>query len=256
MSRKNFDDEDDKPDRWLVSYADFITLLFAFFVVMYSISAVNEGKYRVLSRSLGTAFGQKLSPATEMPGSTTNNSLPSALKSASPLRNVEAEQMNGVAKDLSQVLDPLVQQGVIRVSQSSRGVDIEINASLLFASGAAKLTEESLRVIGAIAAVLNTQRYDLEIDGYSDDQPISSPLFPSNWELSAVRASSVARQLVSDGIAENRLRVVGFGSNNPILPNDTPENRARNRRVELVILSPHYEAAKEVSYQTGTSAPK
>ena len=253
MARKHFEDDEDNPERWMVSYADFITLLFAFFVVMYAISAVNVNKYRILTASLGTAFGRN--PALGVtpkpiakPAGIINRPLP---KANVVKRDDEARKMDDMAKNISSSLSNLVQQGMVRVSQTSRGVDVEINASLLFPSGEAKLSPESLRAIQAIATTLQSQRYDMEVDGYSDDQPIKSPLFPSNWELSAVRASSVARALVADGIAENRLKVVGYGSNDPVVPNDTPEDRARNRRVELVILSPHYEAARETLYHMG-----
>ncbi len=253
--RRSVEREEENLERWLVSYADFITLLFAFFVVMYAISAVNESKYRVLSNVLGEAFGGRavmvgksgqtvVVKTITVPAKTTPNQ-------ADAQRAVEARKMDQVAKDLSQTLDPLVQQGVVKVSQTSRGVDVEINASLLFPSGSAGLTADSKRALLAIANVLKDKQYNLEVDGYSDDQPIKSPLFPSNWELSAVRASSVAREFVADGIAEDRLKVVGYGSNKPIAPNDNEQDRAKNRRVEVMVLAPHYEAAREITYPTG-----
>ena len=258
MARKRFEDDEDNPERWMVSYADFITLLFAFFVVMYAISAVNVNKYRILTASLGSAFGQSAAlgaisrPIDQSVSALSKQQIPKAnTVKQNAEQDAEAKKMNEMARNISSSLSNLVQQGMVRVSQTSRGVDVEINASLLFPSGEAKLSDESVRAIQAIATALQSQRYDLEVDGYSDDQPIKSPLFPSNWELSAVRASSVARALVADGIAEDRLKVVGYGSNKPIVPNDTPEDRARNRRVELMILSPHDEAARETLYRMG-----
>ena len=253
--------EHENLERWLVSYADFITLLFAFFVVMYSISAVNEGKYRVLSHALGEAFGrgvpvvviQQQSPLQHSVRGGPAQVVQQTPPSPTPRQAVEAEAMKQVAKTLTSTLDPLVQQGVVRVSQTSKGVDIEINASLLFASGDATLSPDSRRALQAIARVLKDQRYDLEVDGYTDDQPIKSKFYPSNWELSAVRAGSVARELGDDGIPDDRLKVVGYGSNQPLSPNDTPEGRARNRRVEIMVLAPQYEAARQVTYVTGKS---
>ena len=154
--------------------------------------------------------------------------------------------MTIIANSILQALSPLVREGKVRVTQTARGVNVEINASLLFSPGDAKLTGESIKALQAIANVLKDQRYDMEIDGYTDDVPISNPLFPSNWELSAVRASSVAREFIASGIAENRLMVVGYGANKPITPNDTSEGRARNRRVEVVILSSLPEASREI----------
>ncbi|MDR3392932.1 MAG: flagellar motor protein MotD [Sulfuriferula sp.] len=247
--RRRVREEEDNPDRWLVSYADFITLLFAFFVVMYAVSAVNEGKYRVLSNALGDAFGGGAPVAGK---GTAKSKLLAPLNKAnvSEVVHQESRQMTGIANSLLQSLSPLVKEGMVRVTQTARGVNVEINASLLFAPGAANLTEESKKALQAIAVVLKDQRNDMEIDGYTDDVPISNPLFPSNWELSAVRAGSVAREFVASGIAENRLMVVGYGSNKPIMPNDSVENRARNRRVEVVILSTLPEASREISLTT------
>lgn len=251
MRRRQHEDEHDNPDRWLVSYADFITLLFAFFVVMYAISAVNEGKYRVLSDSLGSAFGYpgEQNKDAKRPRSGT----PLGKTNVSEVVRQESNQMTDIANSILKSLAPLVSEGKVRVTQTARGVNVEINASLLFAQGDARLTAESRKALQAIAVVLKDQRYDLEIDGYTDDMPINNPLFPSNWELSAVRASSVAREFIASGIAENRLMVVGYGANKPITPNDTSDGRARNRRVEVVILSSLPEASKELSLPTKPS---
>jgi chemotaxis protein MotB len=243
--REDDGEEHDNLDRWLVSYADFMTLLFAFFVVMYAISAVNVSKYRVLSESLGSAFGS----ATEQnPGSSKAKSKTATNKSNDNTAvRQEQSHMTNVANDILHALSPLIREGKVRVTQTAHGVSIEINASLLFAPGDATLAAESRQALGAIANVLKMQRNDIEIDGYTDDVPISNSAFASNWELSAVRASSVAREFMNNGVAENRLMVVGNGPNKPIMPNDTVENRARNRRVEVVILSNLPEAARETT---------
>jgi chemotaxis protein MotB len=248
--RREDDEEHDNLDRWLVSYADFMTLLFAFFVVMYAISAVNVGKYKVLSESLGNAFG---SVDEQHPGSskTKSNSISNKANNNTAVRQ-EQSQMTNVANDILHALSPLIREGKVRVTQTARGVNIEINASLLFAPGDAKLAVESRQALRAIADVLKMQRNDIEIDGYTDDVPISNAAFASNWELSAVRASSVAREFMNYGVAENRLMVVGYGPNKPIMPNDSAENRARNRRVEVVIQSALPEAARETTLVTPT----
>ncbi|MHB1676951.1 MAG: flagellar motor protein MotD [Sulfuriferula sp.] len=246
MARKPIIEEHDNPDRWLVSYADFMTLLFAFFVVMYAISAVNEGKYRVLSNALGNAFGHSAEIPNKIKENRSSIVLPKI--SVSGVVRQENTQMTRIAKNLLQILAPLVSIGEVRVTQTARGVNVEINASLLFAPGDAKLTTVSINALRAIAQVLKDQRNNMEIDGYTDNVPIDSAQFPSNWELSAVRASSVAREFVADGIAKNRLMVVGYGSNKPILPNDTAAGRARNRRVELVILSALPQQEKNISF--------
>lgn len=256
MARKKFDEEHDNPDRWLVSYADFITLLFAFFVVMYAISSVNEGKYRVLSDALGSAFGKvnvpSLStPTPQDPSSVSERPRPLALqKQRNELRR-EREQMTGMARALLKALAPLVNQGKVRVTQTSRGVSIEINASVLFAQGDARLTSESSQALRAVAEVLKNDKHAIQVEGHTDNVPINNVFFPSNWELSAVRASSVVRLFTDNGIAESRLLAVGHGSNQPVRPNDTAEGRLRNRRVEVMILSGLQDAATEVPVSIG-----
>ena len=239
--------QSDNHERWLVSYADFITLLFAFFVVMYALSSVSEGKYRVLSDALVTAFGSKaierVAPAAQ----------PQVLPLPLPPRRIvrppgvqdrqrgvqdrQREQMRGMAQSILKVLDALVRDGQVKVTQSSRGISVEINASLLFASGQAKLRADSDRVLQRVAQVLATGDQGIEVEGYSDDTPISTAQFPSNWELSAARASSVVRLFIDSGVAAARLSVVGYGPNRPVASNDTAAGRARNRRVTVMILA-------------------
>jgi len=233
----------DNLDRWLVSYADFITLLFAFFVVMYAISSVNEGKYKMFGSSLTAAF----SGFTQINSDTAtispqNDTL---LKSLVERRNAklaeklkkQQEYMQRVAKNLNQVLAPLVTSGQVNVSQTSRGVVLQINASALFKQGDAELQNASLKTLAEVANILGTADQAIEIEGYTDDVPIKTPRFPSNWELSSARASSVARLFIEHGIVAARLSVVGSASNNPVAKNDTAEGRARNRRMTVTLLS-------------------
>ncbi len=251
MARKKYDEDSDNHDRWLVSYADFITLLFAFFVVMYALSSVNEGKYQVLSHSLLNAFGRGPGVGAPLPAV---SALPRALP-AQKLRNAEAlrrekEQLTAVARNILQVLAPLVEQGKVRVTQTTRGVNVEINASVLFAPGDARLSEGSIQALKAVAAVLKDDNHAIHVEGHTDSVPIKNVQFPSNWELSAVRASSVIRLFIDSGIAERRLTVLGYGPTQPVGTNDTAEGRMRNRRVSVMILSNLPEETMEVPVQT------
>jgi chemotaxis protein MotB len=230
-----------------VSYADFITLLFAFFVVMYAISSVNTGKYKVLSDALGSAFGRD-APVVSTP---LNISVSEQAREFAAQRRViavrhEKEQMTEMARDIMKALAPLVKQDKVRVSQTSRGINVEISASVLFASGDAKLTTESSQALQAVAAVLKNDKHAIQVEGHTDNVPIKSTIFPSNWELSAVRACSVVRLFADNGIDEARMIAVGHGWNQPVGSNDTPEGRARNRRVEVMILTGLPDVAKEV----------
>ncbi|MFT5534332.1 MAG: chemotaxis protein MotB [Burkholderiaceae bacterium] len=249
-TRKHFDEDAPSHDRWLISYADFITLLFAFFVVMYAISTVNNGKYQVLSNSLGAAFGTSpiiLAPPVRIePTSAVPRRPPPAERQRIELLRREKDSMTSIARDILSVLSPLVSSGKVRVTQTSRGVSIEINASVLFAPGEARLTSESDAALTAIARVLSADTHAIQIEGHTDNLPIDNATYPSNWELSSVRASSVVRLFAENGVAANRLTAVGHGPNKPVGSNDTPEGRVRNRRVEVLILATLPEIVTEV----------
>ncbi|NHZ32440.1 flagellar motor protein MotD [Massilia rubra] len=240
MARKKYEAEHENHERWLISYADFITLLFAFFVVMYAISVVNEGKYKVFSVSLGDAFGGK----DQKTASVASSNVPQLIVLPDPLikRRAEAmrsekERLTNLAQKLTSTLAPLVREGKVRVTQNSRGVSVEINASVLFDPGDATLTPESDQALRALAVLLKDDPHAVQVEGHTDPTPIRNALFPSNWELSAVRASSVVRLFIDSGVAPERLTAVGHGANIAVASNDTPEGRARNRRVAVTILS-------------------
>ncbi|WP_194723066.1 flagellar motor protein MotD [Noviherbaspirillum malthae] len=255
MPRKQYreDDEDgDKHDRWLVSYADFITLLFAFFVVMYALSSVNEGKYRTLSNALTHAFGgvQVGPPPVDVPQAAPELPRPLSMRPRSTAQTEsmrrEKEKLTGVARDILGVLAPLVDQGKVRVTQTARGVTVEINASVLFAPGDARVAEYSAEALRAVAAVLKDDDHAIQVEGHTDNLPIRNAVYPSNWELSSVRASSVVRLFVDGGVADVRLSAIGRGSARPAASNDTPEGRMRNRRVTIMVLSNLPDAGTEL----------
>ncbi len=253
MARKKYEEEHDNHDRWMVSYADFITLLFAFFVVMYAISSVNEGKYRSVASSLVGAF--KSTPVIPASDNAQQLNAPSIPKAAQQRRNAEAlrrerEQMTHMARDIQKSLAPLVSQGKVRVTQSPRGVRVEINASVLFAPGEARLSDDTGEVLKAVASVLKSDDHAIQVEGHTDSVPIRNAAFPSNWELSSVRASSVVRLFAESGVTQNRLTAVGRGDTQPVDSNDTAEGRQRNRRVTVIILSSLPEQVTEVPLAT------
>jgi len=269
MARRHKPEDHENLERWLVSYADFITLLFAFFVVMYAISQVNEGKYKVLSDALLQAFQSPPGQAQPQRLMVDDNRPQAVLpKQQSVLPNKkdekqavqirkETEKMKGIAKDIMKVMERLVRSGQVKVTQSARGIAIEINASVLFASGQAALEGESLKVLQAVAEVLAEVDNNIQVEGYSDNAPINSPMYPSNWELSSARASGVARLFVENGIAADRVVVLGYGENRPVDTNDTAEGRARNRRVTVMILSPgHDKVIADIPLGNEASAPQ
>ncbi|WP_256079186.1 flagellar motor protein MotD [Massilia sp. YIM B04103] len=255
-ARRKFDDEPENHERWLISYADFITLLFAFFVVMYAISSVNIGKYKVFSDALGDAFGGQ---GAAEPINTQVQNLPipnPGLKRRTELIRKEKEQMTKLAQDLLSTLAPLVKEGKVRVTQNSRGVSVEINASVLFDPGDARLTVESREALQAVAILLKDDSHAVQVEGHSDNVPIRNAIFPSNWELSAMRAGSVVRLFIEAGVPPERMTAVGHASNFPVAPNDTPEGRARNRRVAVTILSGIPDPSTEIPTDVTPAAPQ
>lgn len=255
IRRKPLEDDDESADRWLVSYADFITLLFAFFVVMYAISSVNQSKYSDLTSSMGTAFSGIQPSDTEghiKNHAGTKNKIKgqqSSLIKPLPLSHLyqeklrrEREAMTNIGIDLSKTLAPLINDGKVRVSQNNRGIRIDIHDSLLFNPGSAELAAAATQIISEIAAKLKDNQRLIQVEGHTDNVEIHNETFFSNWELSAVRASSVVRMLSAAGIADKRLSALGFGAAQPISDNDSPLGRAKNRRVSIMIL---YESESE-----------
>jgi len=249
IRRRPFDDDDENPERWLVSYADFITLLFAFFVVMYAVSSVNQGKYSSLSSSMGTAFiGAKSGSGESNQSTIGTETKKTSLVKPLPLSHLqqekirrERENMTRMGIDIANKLEKMTDEGKITVLQNNRGVRIDINESVLFSAGSATLSNQSAEIIKDIAAEINKNQNYIQVEGHTDITPIHNEDFFSNWELSAVRATTIVRLLGEAGIKEQRLSAVGYGASQPIADNETNEGRAKNRRVSIMVL---YDAQK------------
>ena len=227
---------EESTDRWLVSYADFITLLFAFFVVMYSISNVNVGKYRVLSDSVSTAFSHQSSSPFPV-GADLGISVQRAPIALGLQGQVGLVSMKETAAELDQRLKPWIKKGMIAVKGNEKWLEIEIKSSLLFASGDAILSTEAQNILAELIDMLKQNNQPLYVSGYTDDVPIATNKFPSNWELSAARATSVVRLFAQNGINPERMGAIGYGEYRPLVANDTDENRQKNRRVVIRVMS-------------------
>jgi chemotaxis protein MotB len=347
-------------DRWMVSYADFITLLFAFFVVMYSISSVNEGKYKSLTHSLGTAFSKgdkqesvfapvqvepffspfqpalldslavpfkaisldnrpaaelgkawelgegsvdgkkqfdpaQIEPSFAAAQATPLDDPPAAFKPGQPDNQVVAEtgktppdpaqveppsdavqstlldmlavpfkgvtldsktteevekkrelseeilkerrQLNQASDQLEEALAPFIDDNLVAVKRNDYWVELEMNSEMLFLSGEAALSQKAQPALQKIAEVISAMPNVINVEGHTDDIPIDTLAFPSNWDLSSARATSVVQELVTAGISPTRLSAIGYGEFHPIGDNKTEEGRFKNRRVTLVLMS-------------------
>lgn len=239
------DDETDSADRWLVSYADFITLLFAFFVVMYALS-LQGGQYQDLSESFDQAVGKK------PPSAKTANAAVVPTKAVP-----EADEMQLIAEQLAKRLSITLQQGAAQVRHLPQAIHIEFDAGILFAPAEANLSPAALSALRSVADVLQAYpQHTVQVIGHTDTLDIRSLQYPSNWELSAARASSVVRLFVEGGISDQRLVAIGRGATQPVASNTSAEGRLRNRRVEIQILpSTAPTAPAEASSATQPSKP-
>lgn len=233
MAKKKHE-EHENHERWLVSYADFITLLFAFFVVMYSISSVNEGKFRSVSDSIKAALNPIVSPAsTSMPFTIGQNK---AVKIDPTIESVKEPAM----RRLRQIIRSLKEEThieVITLKELTNGdIVLTLPDTVLFRSGESTLRPEAHPFIQAISDVLIELDRHVRVEGHTDNVPITTVQFPSNWELSATRAVTVVRAFLEQyGVPADHLTAVGHADSRPLTDNLTPENRAKNRRVEIVV---------------------
>jgi len=235
MARRRQHEEHANHEAWAIPYGDLVTLLLAFFVVMYSISTVNEGKYRVVSDSLNAAFrGSPQGPQPVQVG------MPAATTIAAPVVQLDGDvrsmALRQMAREAEEAMSPLIAQGLVDVQQGDGFVEIAIRSDILFSSGSAQLADAAQPVIQQLAGVLKDFPNSIQVKGHTDNIPINGGTYRSNWELSAARAASVVHIMVDGGIDPRRLTVVGFGEFRPVLPNATPDGRNANRRVVLTIL--------------------
>jgi chemotaxis protein MotB len=266
LGRRRRREEHENHERWLVSYADFITLLFAFFVVMYSVSSVNEGKFRVLSDSLVATFNDPKrslepvqigelvrSPSLDAvdersrpvpieigapgPASESGESAAAEDGAAAGAQQVDAPMadIDTVAAQVQERMAPLIEEDLVKVRRMDEWLEVEFNTSILFESGAALLSGDAVSLLTEVASLLKAFPNPIQVEGFTDDIPIRTPQFPSNWELSAARAASVVHLFTKVGIRPQRMVAIGYGEHRPVADNQTSDGRSRNRRVVLVI---------------------
>lgn len=230
MSRhKQEPEREGSSERWMLTYSDLITLLMIFFVIMYSMSNVNAKKFSQLSSSLNKSLlGQGTGILVgEAPG-------PSMINGAV---NTEQSNLQKAQSQIEKYAKERGLQGKITVSLDGRGLVISLKEALLFNSGSADLALESRTALYNVGKIIAALPNALRIEGNTDNIPIHSDKFPSNWFLSATRAINVVNFLiVNAGIKPEKLSVIGYGEYRPIVPNNTEANRAQNRRVDIVVL--------------------
>ncbi|TBU81954.1 flagellar motor protein MotD [Pseudomonas daroniae] len=238
MARRRRHEEHENHERWLVSYADFITLLFAFFVVMYSISSINEGKYKILSETLTGVFNQPdraikpIPVGDERPRTTKPDR---SMVDEESAQQITASTLQSIADNVRDAFGGLLQSDQLKVRGNELWIEIELSSGLLFPSGDALPNDAAFEIIEKIAKILAPYDNPVHVEGFTDNQPINTAQFPTNWELSTARAASIVRMLAMDGVDPSRMAAVGYGEFQPVADNATAEGRAHNRRVVLVV---------------------
>lgn len=271
MARRKKHEDHSNHEAWAIPYGDLVTLLLAFFVVMYALSTINEGKFRVLSDSLQAAF--RGTPSTLEPVQVGEKSRGSGADIAmtivqqsmidgQPRKMLEtipvnptgrapplpadhpiAKQLAHVADELETAMKSLVDANLVTVRRHEFWLEVEVRTDILFASGEAILSNKAIPALDALAATLLKYPNPVRVEGHTDNRPINTRYYPSNWELSAARAASVVHRFARAGVAPGRLSVIGFGENRPAQSNDTAMGRDANRRVIIVILAGEGEPA-------------
>ncbi len=264
MRRRTQHEEHADSHRWIVSYADFITLLFAFFTTLYAISSVDAKKLSEMVASMQAAFATnarggdkqggvavpllmaaKLDPTAERTDS--SQPKPMARQAVAAGGAGEGEiSLEDVRERLRERLKEALEEGRLSVDLDRRGLVVSIREAGFFATGSADLTPSTCQVISEIADAISDIGNFVRVEGHTDNVPIHTGRFASNWELSTARATTVVAFLIREaGLEAVRLSAAGYSEYHPVAPNDSDENRARNRRVDIVILNPATIAAEE-----------
>lgn len=248
--------------RWLITYADLITLLMVFFVVMFAMAEVDKQKYARLALSLRTAFGGSglVNLPAEAPEGIEAESRgwQRTIPDLDPGTGGAGDGDAGLVEVGRRILAELQPYGRFHVFLTERGLVISLTGSAFFDTGKATLRPESRRVLDVIARHIRDLPNDISVEGSADDRPIRTAEFPSNWELSARRATEVVRYFIEHhGIDPRRFIAVGYAEVRPLFDNATEEGRARNRRVDVVILRDRHVIAplRELQPPPGGSPP-
>jgi chemotaxis protein MotB len=263
MARKQHHEEHQNHEAWAIPYGDLVTLLLALFVVLYSMSSVNVGKYRILSDALVAAFRGTPTTTTPLavgkpaPGKGGDQNLSGVRPTAfMKMHGAKESQKTGetdaaqhgpatppipgalirMAQDIEKAMKELIDRKLVTVRQEQLWLEVEIRTDILFASGDANINAAAVPVLRTLADILKPFKNPIRVEGHTDNRPIRTSAYPSNWELSAARAATVVHLFTSQGVDPDRLEIIGLGEHHPIATNDTAEGRNTNRRVRVVVL--------------------
>ncbi len=240
--------EKDTAERWLLTYADLMNLLLIFFIILYTISQTDVAKFNQLAESLREAFGESTASSFISESGAGTSIIPLENTAPSPVipSTLEDQQMEEVKEKVTEIIKNENLTGEVEVSMQERGVLISIKEKVLFKSGSAEIEPESRQTVEKLGGALKIITGNhMRVEGHTDNDPINTAQFPSNWELSLIRATNVLHLLVDkSGVDPTIISPVGYGEFRPKLPNTTPENKAANRRVDIVIVRNVYDKSE------------
>ncbi|MGQ9552820.1 MAG: OmpA/MotB family protein [Anaerolineae bacterium] len=236
MAHRQRHEEADNSERWLLTYADMITLLLVFFIVLYSMANIDREKFIAVAASMARAFGRGGggliaglgNGGTGVPAPILFDTLPQ-----------QQQDFLSVGASMAEFAERAGLTGDIAVNMTYEGVVISLSEALVFEPGGAELSEQAKATLAVVADVLEQLPNAVRVEAHTDNVPTNSPIYPTNWELSVARSVAIVRYLAEQcGIDASRLSAAGYGEYRPLVPNDTREHRAINRRAEIVILYP------------------
>lgn len=257
MARHKKSHEDEHPDeRWLITYADLLTLMFVLFMVLFSISVVNTSKFEQLKETLQNSFSAGVADGGDgvlaevarvagVEAPQASSSIAPAMPTGgasdptmqSTAQALESRQLEAAKAAIDRAVSDAGMTANVSTAIDQRGLSVRLSTDgVLFASGSASIQPGGARLLVPIAASLRRLPNPVRVEGHTDTAPIATAVFPSNWELSGGRAAAVVRALIGGGVPASRLELSGFGDTAPIASNDTPAGRAANRRVDVLVV--------------------
>ncbi|MGA1846852.1 OmpA family protein [Deferribacter abyssi] len=231
---------------WMVTFSDMTTLLLTFFVLLLSMASLDQRKIKEALGSLQGALGVLEAGRKSEMG---KEEILSKMDFVQQIKKTQNQMLAGLRNYIEQA--NLSSQ--ISVVKTDKGISVRIMDSVLFEPGSADILPSAIPILEKLAAVMRDTPYNILVEGHTDDIPIHTPKFPSNWELSTARAVSIVKFLISKGVKPEKLSAAGYAQYHPLVPNITPENRAKNRRVEINFVSPELAESNKNIFEENNS---
>lgn len=237
MARKKVQRDEPSGDEWLATYSDCVTLLMTFFVLLYAMSSVDEAKMKALSQAFRSVMAGE-SGDSILEYSLYNGDVP-LIGGEIPTDDIDGDKIEeSMYQKVNKFVEEHELESVVEIIESERGIVIQLRENILFETAKSSLRNDSKEILSSIAKLISSLDNNIMVEGHTDNRPISTADFPSNWELSVDRAVNVVRYFVeTEGINPRRLSATGYGEYQPVANNDTEENMARNRRVNILIMT-------------------